>query len=77
MPISKYFKGHGRDVMQSMTQQYGPEKAECVFYATANKTGMKPRNTMTPAKRAMRDRSTRGSPPMELPEFRAGYRRLS
>ena len=43
MPISKYFKGKGQDVMRSMEKQYGPEKAKSVFYATSNKQGMNPR----------------------------------
>jgi hypothetical protein len=42
MPISEYFGGEGRGVMQSMKKQYGPEKGAQVFYATANKQGQKP-----------------------------------
>lgn len=41
MPISKYFKGHGEEVMQSMMKEYGP-KGKSIFYATANKKGQKP-----------------------------------
>lgn len=37
MPLSKYFQGDGEKVMASMKKTYGPEKAERVFYATANK----------------------------------------
>jgi len=37
MPISKYFGGHGSEVMSNMKKSYGPEKAKRVFYATANK----------------------------------------
>jgi hypothetical protein len=37
MPISKYFGGHGEEVMKNMKEQYGPEKGERVFYATSNK----------------------------------------
>ncbi len=37
MPLSKYFHGKGEKVMKSMKKKYGPEKAESVFYATANK----------------------------------------
>jgi hypothetical protein len=37
---------------------------------------LSPRNKVSPAKRAMRDRATKGSPPFEHPEFRAGYRTL-
>lgn len=37
MPISKYYGGHGREVMDSMTKEYGSKKGEQVFYATKNK----------------------------------------
>ena len=40
MPISAYYKGHGKEVMASMKDQYGEDKGERVFYATANKKGM-------------------------------------
>jgi hypothetical protein len=43
VPIDKYFKGEGDKVMSSMKQQYGEKAAERVFYATANKKGMKPK----------------------------------
>ena len=36
MPISKYYKGHGREVMADMRKRYGA-RAEEVFYATVNK----------------------------------------
>lgn len=39
MPIEKYFKGHGREVMSDMRKRYG-ERAEKVFYSTANKRGL-------------------------------------
>ena len=43
MPIKKYFKGKGEEVMKSMFKEYGKEKGKKVFYATANKKkGMKP-----------------------------------
>ncbi len=42
MPVDKYFKGSGDKVMGSMTKEYGPKKGKEVFYATANKQGMKP-----------------------------------
>lgn len=42
MPISGYFKGKGSDVMSEMQDRYGDKKGKSVFYATANKTGMKP-----------------------------------
>lgn len=40
MPISKYFKGHGDEVMSSMDKTYGAKKGKQVFYATANKKKM-------------------------------------
>lgn len=42
MPVSKYFKGHGEEVMKNMKKEYGEKKGKSVFYATANKKGMKP-----------------------------------
>ena len=41
MPVSKYYEGHGTKVMASMKKQYGSEKGERVFYATANKKHQK------------------------------------
>lgn len=41
MPISKYYKGEGNKVMKNMTNTYGKKKGKSVFYATANKNGMK------------------------------------
>lgn len=37
MPLSKYFGGHGAEVMKKMKDKYGEKKGESVFYATANK----------------------------------------
>ena len=37
MPIGKYYKGHGQEVMANMTKEYGAKKGKQVFYATANK----------------------------------------
>lgn len=37
MPQDAYFGGHGNQVMNAMTEQYGPKKGKRVFYATANK----------------------------------------
>ena len=37
MPLDKYFHGKGKKVMDEMKRQYGDEKGEQVFYATANK----------------------------------------
>ena len=42
MPISKYFKGKGEQVMSSMKARYGSDKGERVFYATANKRKQRP-----------------------------------
>lgn len=39
MPISGYFKGHGKEVMSSMNKKYG-KRGEQIFYATAKKKGM-------------------------------------
>jgi hypothetical protein len=38
VPVEKYFAGHGREVMAKMRKKYG-DRAERVFYATANKRG--------------------------------------
>lgn len=43
MPLSKYFKGKGPQVLNDMQDRYGADKGKQVFYATANKTGMKPK----------------------------------
>ena len=42
MPISKYFAGHGEEVMKAMLAKYGASKGEQVFYATANKRKQTP-----------------------------------
>lgn len=42
MPLSKYFKGSGDKVMNSMKKEYGDKKGKSVFYATANKMGLLP-----------------------------------
>lgn len=44
MPIDKYFKGKGDEVMSNMTKEYGAKKGKSVFYATANKKKMKPKS---------------------------------
>ena len=43
MPVSEYYKGKGRKVMHDMMDRYGVKKGKEVFYATANKRGLKPR----------------------------------
>ncbi len=45
-PVKGYFKGKGREVLRNMRKEYGSEKGEEVFYATANKRKMKPRQTV-------------------------------
>ena len=37
MPLSKYYGGHGEEVMASMKKEYGGKKGERVFYTTQNK----------------------------------------
>ena len=37
MPLDKYFKGKGSEVMANMKREYGDKKGERVFYATVNK----------------------------------------
>ena len=37
MPISKYYRGHGEEVMKKMKKEYGSKKGKEVFYATENK----------------------------------------
>lgn len=36
MPISKYYKGHGEEVMRKMREKYGKDEGESIFYATIN-----------------------------------------
>lgn len=43
MPLSHYFGGKGAKVLRRMQKQYGAEKGERVFYATANKRGEAPK----------------------------------
>ena len=40
MPLSKYYGGHGEEVMSKMRKKYGEKKGKQVFYATANKRDM-------------------------------------
>lgn len=42
MPISKYYGGHGSQVMKDMKSRYGKKAGERAFYATANKRHQKP-----------------------------------
>lgn len=43
MPISAYFGGKGKQVMNDMQDRYGDNKGKSVFYATANKQDQKPK----------------------------------
>jgi hypothetical protein len=42
LPLNRYFGGHGREVMRDMRERHG-ERAEEVFYRTANKQKQAPR----------------------------------
>lgn len=53
MPIGAYFKGGGEKVMENMKKEYGAEKGERVFYATANKKGEKPNAKSAGRRRAL------------------------
>ena len=37
MPLSKYFGGHGKEVLKKMSHKYGAKKGKKIFYATSNK----------------------------------------
>ena len=37
MPLSKYYSGHGSEVMTKMKKKYGKKKGKAIFYATSNK----------------------------------------
>lgn len=62
MPIDKYFQGHGAEVMANMKKTYG-NRAEEVFYATANKKKSKPKGKKK-AKKPMRSTGILASPRM-------------
>ena len=42
MPVEKYFKGKGREVLKKMRERYGSKEGTRVFYATANSRDMNP-----------------------------------
>jgi hypothetical protein len=42
VPIPAYFKGHGAEVLENMRSEYGDKKGKSVFFATAQKRGLKP-----------------------------------
>lgn len=45
MPLSHYFKGHGKKVMANMKAKNGEKAGEREFYATAQARGMTPSGT--------------------------------
>jgi len=44
MPVKEYYKGSGDKVMKEMQERYGEEEGKRVFYATANKRKMNPKD---------------------------------
>jgi hypothetical protein len=40
IPLSKYYSGHGEEVMREMQSRYGSERGKRIFYATAAKRGL-------------------------------------
>jgi hypothetical protein len=42
MPLDKYFKGRGRQVMDKLKSAHGEKAGEREFYATANARGLNP-----------------------------------
>jgi hypothetical protein len=70
VPISAYFKGHGREVLASMRKRYGA-RAEQVFYKTANKLGMRPGG-----RKGVIRRRPRGSGPFTDVDLRRGYKEV-
>ena len=40
MPIGRYYKGKGKEVMRKMREMYGKKRGEEIFYANAKKMGM-------------------------------------
>lgn len=52
MPISKYYKGRGEEVLKGMVERYGPEEGRSVFYATAKERDMNPEDNEDDMKKA-------------------------
>jgi hypothetical protein len=46
MPLNRYYKGDGAQVMREMQARYGPAKGKSVFYATANAKGLAPKRKL-------------------------------
>ena len=44
MPLNKYFKGKGDEVMGSLRKEYGEKKGKEVFYGLVNKRKDKKKN---------------------------------
>jgi len=42
MPLNNYYRGHGAEVLENMRSEYGDKKGKSVFFATAQKRGLKP-----------------------------------
>lgn len=51
MPLSRYFKGDGEEVMAGMVKRYGPKKGKRIFYSTANARGMAPKRLVKRGRR--------------------------
>lgn len=52
MPFGEYFGGKGRRVADQMKKRYGKDW-ERVFYATANKMGLKPKSKYSRAEKIL------------------------
>lgn len=50
MPISEYFGGKGEKVLAELIKKHGKKKGTQIFYATANKQGMKPEDKVAHAR---------------------------
>ena len=55
MPLSHYYAGKGPKVMKKMKEEYGAEKGERVFYATANKRKAMRQGARKPGQKRDRD----------------------
>ena len=58
MPVSRYYKGHGRTVMAAMKRKYGAKKGKSVFYGTVvnMQKGTKAQRAAQPKRRPGRRR---------------------
>lgn len=55
-PISKYFQGHGAEVMASMKKKNGAKSGEREFYATANARDQKPADDKQKKRKSLAER---------------------